>query len=32
MVRNFTQSDRATACVAQSRHLDSLRQVAQTLI
>lgn len=32
MVRNFTQSDRAKACVAQSRHADSLRQVAQTLI
>ena len=32
MVRNFTQTDRATACVAQSRHADSLRQVAQTLI
>lgn len=32
MVRNFTQSDRATACVAQNRHADSLRQVAQALI
>lgn len=32
MVRNFTQTDRATACVAQSRHPNSLRQVAQTLI
>lgn len=32
MVRNFTQTDRATACVAQSRHANSLRQVAQTLI
>jgi tRNA 2-selenouridine synthase len=32
MVRNFSQSDRARSCVAQSRHADSLRQVAQTLI
>ena len=32
MVRNFTQSNRATACVAQNRHADSLRQVAQALL
>ena len=32
MVRNFTQSNRAAACVAQNRHADSLRQVAQALL
>lgn len=32
MVRNFTQSAQATPCVAQNRHTDSLRQVAQGLI
>jgi tRNA 2-selenouridine synthase len=32
MVRNFTQSAQATPCVAQNRHADSLRQVAQGLI
>jgi tRNA 2-selenouridine synthase len=31
MVRNFTQSEHATPCVAASRHAESLRQVAQTL-
>jgi tRNA 2-selenouridine synthase len=32
MVRNFTQSARATACVAQDRHADSLHRLAQALI
>jgi tRNA 2-selenouridine synthase len=31
MVRNFTQTGQATACVADNRHPDSLRQVAQAL-
>jgi len=31
MVRNFTQGHHATACIADSRHPDSLRQVAQAL-
>jgi tRNA 2-selenouridine synthase len=31
MVRNFTQTGQATACVADNRHPDSLRKVAQTL-
>jgi hypothetical protein len=31
MVRNFTQTGQATACVAADRHPDSLRQVAQAL-
>ena len=31
MVRNFIQADRATACVADSRHSESLRRVAQAL-
>ena len=31
MVRNFIQADRATACVADSRHPESLRRVAQAL-
>jgi tRNA 2-selenouridine synthase len=31
MVRNFAQTGQATACVADNRHADSLRQVAQTL-
>ena len=31
MVRNFTQGAQATACVAHSRHAESLRQVAQAL-
>jgi tRNA 2-selenouridine synthase len=31
MVRNFTQTGQATACVAADRHPDSLREVAQAL-
>lgn len=31
MVRNFTHTGQATACVADNRHLDSLRKVAQAL-
>jgi tRNA 2-selenouridine synthase len=31
MVRNFTQGATATACVADNRHAESLRQVAQAL-
>ena len=31
MVRNFTQTGQATACVAANRNPDSLRQLAQTL-
>jgi len=31
MLRNFTQSAQATVCVAENRHSDSLRQVAQAL-
>jgi tRNA 2-selenouridine synthase len=31
MVRNFTQTGQATACVADNRHPHSLRQVAQAL-
>ena len=31
MVRNFTQTGQATPCVADNRHTDSLRQVAQAL-
>jgi tRNA 2-selenouridine synthase len=31
MVRNFTQTGQATACVADNRHPDSLRQVARAL-
>ena len=31
MVRNFTQSQRATPCIATSRHPESLRQMAQAL-
>ncbi len=32
MVRNFTQGAKATACVAKSRHAESLRQVALALL
>jgi tRNA 2-selenouridine synthase len=32
MVRNFTQTGQATACVADNRHPDSLRKVAQALV
>jgi tRNA 2-selenouridine synthase len=32
MVRNFTQADKATACVAANRHAESLRQVARDLL
>ena len=31
MVRNFTQTHQATACVADNRHTESLRQVAKAL-
>ncbi len=31
MVRNFTQTGQATACVANNRHAESLRQVAKAL-
>lgn len=31
MVRNFTQGAKATSCVADNRHADSLRKVAQAL-
>ena len=31
MVRNFTHTGQATACVADNRHPDSLRKVAQAL-
>ena len=31
MVRNFAQTGQATACVADNRHAESLRQVAQAL-
>jgi tRNA 2-selenouridine synthase len=31
MVRNFTQGAKATACVADDRHAESLRKVAQAL-
>lgn len=31
MLRNFTQGHRATACMADSRHPESLRKVAKTL-
>ena len=31
MVRNFSQTGQATACVADNRHAESLRQVAQAL-
>jgi len=31
MQRNFTQTNQATACVADNRHPDSLRKVAQAL-
>ena len=31
MVRNFTQNHQATACVADDRHTESLRQVAKAL-
>ena len=31
MVRNFTQTNQATACVADNRHAESLRKVAQAL-
>ncbi|MGI9149922.1 MAG: tRNA 2-selenouridine(34) synthase MnmH [Limnohabitans sp.] len=32
MVRNFTQEAKATACVAESRHAESLRKVALALL
>ena len=32
MVRNFTQGAKATACVAESRHAESLRKVALALL
>lgn len=31
MLRNFTQTSRATVCVAADRHTEALRQVARTL-
>jgi tRNA 2-selenouridine synthase len=31
MVRNFTQNSQAKACVANNRHSESLRQIAQAL-
>jgi tRNA 2-selenouridine synthase len=32
MVRNFTQTGQATACVAENRHPDSLRKLAKLLV
>ena len=32
MVRNFTQGAKATACVADNRHAESLRKVAQAIL
>jgi tRNA 2-selenouridine synthase len=32
MVRNFTQGAKATACVADNRHMESLRKVAQVIL
>ena len=32
MVRNFTQTGQATACLAQDRHPDSLRKLAKLLV